>query len=1444
MPCHRTRSHFQSIVSRAVVGVLLAAAGLVLVETSPPASASSSDFAITRLTDVGFVQADNTSADAVISDDGSTVVFASMASNLVSPPPGGVQQVFAWDRSTGLIELVSVADDGTPATGFNHQPRVSADGRYVIFISDAANLVADDTNGRGDVFVRDRVAGSTVRITADDAPYTFYNSPQLSDDGATAVVQAGAPGAGDLLEGEWQTGPLTVVPNVPTNGERAFALSGDATTIAMAYQDAGTRVGFYDRATDATIDDIAEGDATQLTISDDASTIAYVVGQPFELQQVHLLQRGGAAALTVDDRSFDPEELRHPWLSGDGSTLVYSTYLESCDTGFGGGDCTYSGSVFDFDVATQSMRIVSRPCDGCFESGNSDGASTDETGEWIAFDSTSFDLIGADDLNDVADVFLAQRIGNAAPVFSPGSAITAPTVGATVVEVEWDTATDDVAVTGYDVFLNGSLRTTTDSATTTTTLSGLSPDTAYVIGVEAVDAGGQRSERLTVDVRTEVDLGGGTAALLVDGVTATTVDLTWDPADPSGLTGYRVLRSTSGGPLEPVGDVDAATTSYTDEGLSPVTDYSYQVVRLEGAAGTAHSVEVGLTTPPVTVDGVTLNVPFVPGIDVAVLGETMSIEVVAAPDLDGEAVVTFHSWFSETGVELGAPAERTATIPIVSSPFLLPGNYRGEFELVEGVTEIVDVEVTMTHATGSADSATAPEPPFEVSGGLDVTVDAAPDAYGFGSENEWTLRASGTVKPTVDVPVAGGGTTRFSGFLDQETATIQLITWWGRIETDLSGIAVTQGRFAEVAIVPRDVGSVVFEVTDVDDAPVNGATVDIFDDATGEQIGTRATGGGGPGRSEPAFEEVFAGDSVRLELSGPTIDSQTVITTIVAGGQTVSFTSIETLRGTVTGAVLNDDGTPTGGGVHMSITQSGVRRDFVTEFGGTFEIDAAPGVASIAAGRTIQTIIVPEPPEVATVELRLRGVREYLLDLDVYIVDPDGTASGPDIQPNDPDLRLEYSGGSQPARPTQIVTGLRGETAEFCLFSYRRGLGRECATVTLGDEPNITAEFHFEPAALVTGDLADRSASVLTSVGWAAFARRTPNGPGVSYVSGITGRQDFRLYLPEPGDWFVTVSWNDPSNPRNPFVAELPITVSDGQALDLGTILPTDEGRFSAAGNGAVVSPETALAGETVAVRVAYANDMADTTNARALVPVPAGTTLLPGGTVIDGVPAPTSFDAEGNAIVDLGDLSPGARGVIHLRLRLDDASIDDASIAVRIVHDESTDFGDLIGIATLSPVRVTLFGPARSATGAVPLQGRAPIGSTVTIIDAGREIGQAETTAGGQWEALVSLDDLGGSLSHELIATTTVDATTVRSLPIQVDIDPAWPEPFRATLQQEGRTASWDPRRRGVVPLHLPHSEQPDLEWRTTRVCRQSDHRRCRVRRSRPDPLAGGDRG
>ena len=75
--------------------------------------------------------------------------------------------------------------------------------------------------------------------------------------------------------------------------------------------------------------------------------------------------------------------------------------------------------------------------------------------------------------------------------------------------------------------------------------------------------------------------------------------------------------------------------------------------------------------------------------------------------------------------------------------------------------------------------------------------------------------------PTDDIDAHGGGTTRLPGFLGDETAAVQLVTWWGRTETDLGGITFTPARFAEVTIVPRDVGTVFFEVEGSDGEPVS-----------------------------------------------------------------------------------------------------------------------------------------------------------------------------------------------------------------------------------------------------------------------------------------------------------------------------------------------------------------------------------------------------------------------------------------------------------------------------------------------------------------------------------------------------------------------------------------------------------------------------------------------
>jgi len=102
---------------------------------------------------------------ASISADGRYVAFSSQATNLV-PGVHGWAQVYLRDRTACTTELVSMnMDGGTSASSGTSGARISADGRYVVFTSWASDLVPGDTNDWGDVFLRDREAGTTERLS-------------------------------------------------------------------------------------------------------------------------------------------------------------------------------------------------------------------------------------------------------------------------------------------------------------------------------------------------------------------------------------------------------------------------------------------------------------------------------------------------------------------------------------------------------------------------------------------------------------------------------------------------------------------------------------------------------------------------------------------------------------------------------------------------------------------------------------------------------------------------------------------------------------------------------------------------------------------------------------------------------------------------------------------------------------------------------------------------------------------------------------------------------------------------------------------------------------------------------------------------------------------------------------------------------------------------------
>ncbi len=130
-----------------------------------------------------------------ISADGRYVVFKSLADNLVPDDNNGAFDVFRRDRLTGTTVRVSVSSNGGDALGSSENPSLSEDGRFVAFQSDAWNIVAGDDNGFIDIFVRDMELGQTTRAsvgTGGQEPDSNSTRPSLSADGTLVAFSSSA----------------------------------------------------------------------------------------------------------------------------------------------------------------------------------------------------------------------------------------------------------------------------------------------------------------------------------------------------------------------------------------------------------------------------------------------------------------------------------------------------------------------------------------------------------------------------------------------------------------------------------------------------------------------------------------------------------------------------------------------------------------------------------------------------------------------------------------------------------------------------------------------------------------------------------------------------------------------------------------------------------------------------------------------------------------------------------------------------------------------------------------------------------------------------------------------------------------------------------------------------------------------------------------------------
>jgi Tol biopolymer transport system component len=282
-------------------------------------------------TDAVGGQADRSSR-GFITNDGRYVLMISSATNLVAGDTNGVDDVFLKDLATGAVVRLSTDDAGTEANAASARCQLTSDGRYVLFESAANNLIADDTNGQTDVFRKDLISGATMRLIAD--------------------VSSGCGTSGFYLYG-----------NTPFPEYVAF--SADANGIVS--DDLNDDCDLFTR-------NVADGAVSLVSRCDPT------VPGPI------------AAGLSTATRFST---------SGDGRYVVFSSSSDNIVPG----DTNGASDVFLKDMLTGTITRISTDRVGT----QANGASTDPMlsayGPYVLFGSTASNLV-AGDTNGIADVFV------------------------------------------------------------------------------------------------------------------------------------------------------------------------------------------------------------------------------------------------------------------------------------------------------------------------------------------------------------------------------------------------------------------------------------------------------------------------------------------------------------------------------------------------------------------------------------------------------------------------------------------------------------------------------------------------------------------------------------------------------------------------------------------------------------------------------------------------------------------------------------------------------------------------------------------------------------------------------------------------------------------------------------------------------------------------------
>jgi Tol biopolymer transport system component len=334
-------------------------------------------------------QGDGDSVLPSVSTDGLFVAFHSNASNLVSGDNNQRSDVFIRDRSAGTTELISVSSDEIQGDDGSFGPAITPDGRYVAFWSEASNLVSDDTNGFLDVFVRDRLLGTTERIsvTSNEAQgNSGSNYPAISANGRYVAFRSNA---SNLVDGD------------TNNLEDVFVRDREN--------------GTTERVSVASDESQGNGISVSPSISADGRYVAFnsaasnlVLGDTNNWDDVFVRDRDAGTteriSVTSDENQQNFPSL-FPNISANGRFVIFLSYATNLVTG----DTNNVADIFVRDRAAGTTERASVASDRSQANNSSELSAISADGRFAIFRSDATNLVEGD-TNNAADIFLHDRL--------------------------------------------------------------------------------------------------------------------------------------------------------------------------------------------------------------------------------------------------------------------------------------------------------------------------------------------------------------------------------------------------------------------------------------------------------------------------------------------------------------------------------------------------------------------------------------------------------------------------------------------------------------------------------------------------------------------------------------------------------------------------------------------------------------------------------------------------------------------------------------------------------------------------------------------------------------------------------------------------------------------------------------------------------------------------